>query len=62
MLRVYERPPGQLGAQHTVAGFLVDDLHEELSELRRRGVSFEEYDLYMGLLSRCARSERRRRR
>lgn len=45
MLRIYERPPGNTAAQHTVAGFLVEDLEEEMSELRRRGVAFEEYDL-----------------
>jgi hypothetical protein len=45
MFRVYERPPGHTAAQHTVAVFLVEDLEEEMSELRSRGVSFEEYDL-----------------
>ena len=45
MLRIYERPPGYTAADHTVAGFLIKDLAEEMSELRRRGVSFEEYNL-----------------
>jgi catechol 2,3-dioxygenase-like lactoylglutathione lyase family enzyme len=45
IVRIYERPPGYTAAEHTVAGFLVEDLAEEMSELRRRGVSFEEYDL-----------------
>jgi predicted enzyme related to lactoylglutathione lyase len=45
MFRVYERPPDHTAAQHTVAVFLVEDLEHEMSELRRRGVSFEEYDL-----------------
>lgn len=45
MFRVYERPPEHTAAQHTVAVFLVEDLEDEMSELRRRGVSFEEYDL-----------------
>jgi catechol 2,3-dioxygenase-like lactoylglutathione lyase family enzyme len=45
ILRIYERPPGYTGAEHTVAGFLVEDLTEEMAELRRRGVLFEEYDL-----------------
>jgi len=45
MLRIYERPGGHAPAAHTVAAFLVDDLDQEMSELRRRGVSFEEYDL-----------------
>lgn len=43
MFRVYERPPST--AEHTVAVFLVDDLEQETSGLRDRGVSFEEYDL-----------------
>ncbi|MGH2955339.1 MAG: VOC family protein [Solirubrobacterales bacterium] len=43
MFRVYERPPST--AEHTVAVFLVEDLQQEVSELRGRGVSFEEYDL-----------------
>lgn len=43
MFRVYERPPSR--AEHTVAVFLVEDLEQEMSELRGRGVSFEEYDL-----------------
>ena len=45
ILRVYERPPGYTPAEYTVVGFLVEDLEEEMSELRRRGVAFEEYDL-----------------
>jgi catechol 2,3-dioxygenase-like lactoylglutathione lyase family enzyme len=43
MFRVYERPPST--AEHTVAVFLVVDLEAEMSELRSRGVMFEEYDL-----------------
>lgn len=43
MLRVYERPRST--AEHTVAVFLVEDLAEEMSQLRARGASFEEYDL-----------------
>ncbi len=45
MFRVYQRPPEHTAAQHKVAVFLVEDLEKEMSELRRRGVSFEEYDL-----------------
>lgn len=30
---------------HTLASFLVDNIEEEMRELRQRGVSFEEYDL-----------------
>jgi catechol 2,3-dioxygenase-like lactoylglutathione lyase family enzyme len=43
MFGVYERPPST--AEHTVAVFLVEDLEGEMSELRSRGVRFEEYDL-----------------
>ena len=32
-------------AEHTVAGFEVDDLGAVMAELRGRGVTFEEYDL-----------------
>jgi catechol 2,3-dioxygenase-like lactoylglutathione lyase family enzyme len=45
MLRIYQRPPGYTPAEYTVVGFLVDDLEEEMAELRGRGVRFEEYDL-----------------
>jgi predicted enzyme related to lactoylglutathione lyase len=33
------------GAQHTLAGWVVDDLDRVVEELRGRGVVFEEYDL-----------------
>jgi predicted enzyme related to lactoylglutathione lyase len=42
MLFIYQRPPSP--AQHTLAGFKVDDLAAEMAELRSRGVVFEEYD------------------
>jgi catechol 2,3-dioxygenase-like lactoylglutathione lyase family enzyme len=45
LLRLYERPPLRTPVEHTVAAFLVHDLDEEMSQLRQRGVSFEEYDL-----------------
>jgi catechol 2,3-dioxygenase-like lactoylglutathione lyase family enzyme len=45
LLRLYERPPLRTPAEHTVAAFLVHDLDQEMSQLRRRGVAFEEYDL-----------------
>jgi predicted enzyme related to lactoylglutathione lyase len=35
MLRLYERPPLRTPAEHTVAAFLVEDLDEAMSELRR---------------------------
>jgi catechol 2,3-dioxygenase-like lactoylglutathione lyase family enzyme len=44
-LRIYERPPSYTPAEYTVVGFLVEDLEAEMSELRHRGVTFEEYDL-----------------
>ncbi|MEW5959524.1 MAG: VOC family protein, partial [Chloroflexota bacterium] len=32
-------------AQHTVAGWVVNDIEAEVAELKARGVVFEEYDL-----------------
>jgi catechol 2,3-dioxygenase-like lactoylglutathione lyase family enzyme len=32
-------------AQHTIAGWTVEDIEAEVSELRAQGVVFEEYDL-----------------
>jgi len=32
-------------AQHTIAGWAVDDIEAEVAELKARGVVFEEYDL-----------------
>jgi hypothetical protein len=40
----YERPV-PTKAEHTVAGFSVDDLDATMSELRSLGVEFEEYDM-----------------
>lgn len=40
---LYER--AATSADHTVAGFSVDDLSSVVSELRSRGVVFDEYDL-----------------
>jgi hypothetical protein len=45
MLHVYERPSSTAAAEHTVAIFLVKDLEGVMSDLRGRGVSFEEYDM-----------------
>jgi predicted enzyme related to lactoylglutathione lyase len=42
-LLVYKR--ARTVAEHTVAGFEVDDLGAVMTELRGRGVMFEEYDL-----------------
>lgn len=42
MLNLYERP--QSAAEHTVATFLVENLDEVMSDLRSRGVAFEEYN------------------
>ena len=41
-ISIYEREATK--ADHTVAGFHVDDLEETVKELRGRGVTFEEYD------------------
>lgn len=40
---VYER--SRTKAEHTAAGFSVSDLRATVSELRARGVVFEEYDM-----------------
>jgi catechol 2,3-dioxygenase-like lactoylglutathione lyase family enzyme len=40
---VYERP--RTVAEHTAMTFLVDDLRATVTELRSRGVVFEEYDM-----------------
>jgi catechol 2,3-dioxygenase-like lactoylglutathione lyase family enzyme len=42
-LLVYERPSAGT-AEHTLAHFAVADLDATVKELRRRGVTFEEYD------------------
>jgi catechol 2,3-dioxygenase-like lactoylglutathione lyase family enzyme len=41
---VYEAA-GPASGQHTQAGFLVFDLDAAMSDLRSRGVTFEEYDI-----------------
>jgi catechol 2,3-dioxygenase-like lactoylglutathione lyase family enzyme len=41
---VYEAA-GPASGQHTQAGFLVSDLDAAMSDLRSRGVTFEEYDI-----------------
>ena len=43
-LYLYEREGGTK-ADHTVAGWRVDDVEEAVEELRERGVVFEKYDL-----------------
>jgi predicted enzyme related to lactoylglutathione lyase len=40
---VYARP--RTKAEHTVLTFLVDDIHTVMSDLKSRGVTFEEYDM-----------------
>ena len=37
--------PGAGTAQHTVAGWAVDNIEAEVAELKAKGVVFEEYDL-----------------
>lgn len=44
VLYVYEREAGTK-ADHTVAGWLVEDVDEAVEELRERGVTFEQYDM-----------------
>jgi len=43
-LYVYEREAGTK-ADHTVAGWVVDDVEEAVEELGERGVVFERYDM-----------------
>lgn len=44
MLYLYEREGGTK-ADHTVAGWLVEDLEKTVKELRENGVVFEQYDM-----------------
>lgn len=44
MLHLYEGPSRSAATGHTVATFLVENLVEEVSDLRGRGARFEEYD------------------
>jgi predicted enzyme related to lactoylglutathione lyase len=44
MLYLYERQGGTR-ADHTVAGWLVEDLSRTVDELRDRGIAFEQYDM-----------------
>ena len=43
-LAVYQRPGGSK-AEHTVAGFLVEDIEATIKELTANGVVFEQYDM-----------------
>jgi catechol 2,3-dioxygenase-like lactoylglutathione lyase family enzyme len=43
LLYLYERADGTT-ADHTVAGWLVEDVEKAVEELRERGVVFEQYD------------------
>ena len=43
MLMLYKRGPTK--ADHTVAGFKVENIEAEMEDLRSRGVKFEEYDI-----------------
>jgi predicted enzyme related to lactoylglutathione lyase len=40
---LYKREPTK--ANHTVASFIVDDIENEVINLKKKGVVFEEYDL-----------------
>lgn len=42
-LYIYKRGPTK--ADHTVAGFIVNDVEKEVKELKEKGVVFEEYDI-----------------
>jgi catechol 2,3-dioxygenase-like lactoylglutathione lyase family enzyme len=44
MLYLYEREGGSK-AEHTVAGWQVDDLEQVMGELRQRGIVFEQYEM-----------------
>ncbi|TMD31218.1 MAG: VOC family protein [Chloroflexi bacterium] len=39
------RSSGRASGSHTQMGFTVDDIEDEVADLRRRGVTFEEYDV-----------------
>jgi catechol 2,3-dioxygenase-like lactoylglutathione lyase family enzyme len=43
MLHLYQRSPTK--ADNTAAAFVVDDIEAEVAELKRKGITFEEYDL-----------------
>ena len=43
MLYIYKRNPTR--ADHTVASFEVKNLEDEVKQLRKKGVVFEEYDM-----------------
>lgn len=44
MILIYAKPDGTK-AEHTVAGFKVDDLDAVMKELEAKGVKFEDYDM-----------------
>jgi predicted enzyme related to lactoylglutathione lyase len=44
MLYLYQREDGTK-ADHTQAGWMVEDLEQTMAELREKGVSFEQYDM-----------------
>jgi catechol 2,3-dioxygenase-like lactoylglutathione lyase family enzyme len=44
MLYVYQREGGTK-AEHTVAGWRVDDIEKAVAELRQRGIVFEQYEM-----------------
>lgn len=44
LLNLYEREGGTK-ADHTVAGWLVDDIEKTVDQLSERGVVFEQYDI-----------------
>jgi len=44
ILYLYQRERGTK-ADHTVAGWLVEDLEKTMAELRERGITFKQYDM-----------------
>jgi len=44
VLVVYHRPEGTK-AEHTVAGFMVTNIEDQIAELKTKGVVFEDYDM-----------------
>ena len=42
-LAIYERPP--VHTEHTAVAFNVESIESTMRDLRRRGVTFEDYDL-----------------
>jgi catechol 2,3-dioxygenase-like lactoylglutathione lyase family enzyme len=46
-LYIYQRTPTM--AEHTLASFMVDDVNAVVSDLKNKGVEFEQYDMPNGI-------------